>query len=133
MQRRTILKGMALAPLAAATATLPASAATEVLLGSRTVNLLADHDTIYVGLLSGLFTHIRLTVSGNGILLYDLTVNFVNGQSVSLPVRTFIEAGGTTRNILLPGMLRAIRSVDMTYQRILGGGQALVKVYGTHP
>ncbi|MCB9994691.1 MAG: hypothetical protein H6873_13695 [Hyphomicrobiaceae bacterium] len=133
MQRRTVLKGMALAPLAAAATTLPALAATEVLLGTRTVNLLADHDTIYVGLLQGLFTHIRLTVSGNGILLYDLSVNFVNGQSVSLPVRTYIEDGGTTRYILLPGVLRAIRTIDMTYQRILGGGQAVVSVYGTHP
>lgn len=107
-----------------------AQAAEYVVLGSRVVNLGSDHDRIYVGLLRGIFSRIRLEVTGNSILMQDLKVTFVNGETADLPVRLFIEKGGHTRDILLPGLLRAIRFIDMRYVRVPLGGRATVTVVG---
>jgi len=111
-------------------ATAPALAQEYVVLGSRTVNLGRDSDRIRVGLLRGIFSRIRLEVEGNGIFLRDLKMTFMNGETADLPVRAFIEEGGRTRDILLPGLLRAIRHIDMTYRRVPGGGRATVTVVG---
>jgi hypothetical protein len=127
--RRVFLAGAATA-LVSAVLAAPAQAQEYVVLGTRTVNLGRDSDRIRVGLFRGIFSRIRLEVEDNGIFLRDLTVTFMNGDTVSLPVRSFIEEGGRTRDILLPGLLRAIRHIDMTYRRVPGGGRATVTVVG---
>src|SRR5690606_16144439 len=129
LSRRVFLAGAATAMLCAG-ATAPALAQEYVVLGSRTVNLGRDSDRIRVGLLRGIFSRIRLEVEGNGIFLRDLKMTFMNGETADLPVRAFIEEGGRTRDILLPGLLRAIRHIDMTYRRVPGGGRATVTVVG---
>lgn len=108
----------------------PAEAAEDVVLGTRTVNLGSDHDRIRVGLGRGLFSRIRLQVQNNGIFVQDLKVTFMNGDTADLKVRVFIEEGGRTRDILLPGLIRAIRHIDMTYRRVPLGGRAKVTVIG---
>jgi hypothetical protein len=105
-------------------------AAEDVVLGTRTVNLGSDHDRIRVGLGRGLFSRIRLHVQNNGIFVQDLKVTFMNGDTADLKVRAFIEEGGRTRDILLPGLVRAIRHIDMTYRRVPLGGRAKVTVVG---
>jgi hypothetical protein len=105
-------------------------AAEDVVLGTRTVNLGSDHDRIRVGLGRGLFSRIRLQVQNNGIFVQDLKVTFMNGDTADLKVRAFIEEGGRTRDILLPGLVRAIRHIDMTYRRVPLGGRAKVTVVG---
>jgi hypothetical protein len=101
-----------------------------VLLGSRTVNLGSDHDRIYVGPLRGIFSRIRLEVTGNAIFMQDLKVTFMNGETADLPVRLLIEEGGRTRDILLPGLLRLIAHIDMRYVRVPLGGRAKVTIVG---
>ena len=80
LSRRSLLAGLFVA--ATALAPLQAYAASWVTLGSRTVNLFYDHDTIHVGLSSGLFSKIRLSVTGNAVFLRDLHVTFGNGSKV---------------------------------------------------
>jgi hypothetical protein len=126
-RRGLILGGAAL--LVAGTS-LPATAADYVVLGSRTVNLGSDHDRIYVGPLRGIFSRIRLEVSGNAIFMQDLKVTFMNGETADLPVRLLIEEGGRTRDILLPGLLRLIAHIDMRYVRVPLGGRAKVTIVG---
>lgn len=101
----------------------------DVVLGSRIVNLGSDRDRIRVGL-KGLFSRIRLEVKGNGIFMEDLKVTFMNGETADLKVRLFIEDGGRTRDILLPGILRLIRHIDMRYRRVPLGGRARVTIIG---
>lgn len=108
----------------------PALGAEDVVLGTRTVNLIYDHDHLHVGLVRGLFTRARLEVGGNGIFIQNLTVNFVNAEHAELAVRSFIPAGGRTRNIDLPGTARAIRSIDITYRHVPLGGRATVTFIG---
>lgn len=128
ISRRSLILGAVTTAVAAAAT--PASAQEYVVLGSRTVNLGRDSDRIRVGLLRGLFTRIRLEVTGNSIFMRDLKVTFVNGETADLRVRSFIEEDGRTRDIRLPGLVRAIRHIDMTYRRVPGGGRATVTVVG---
>lgn len=129
MRRRDMIAG-GLAAILAGTAVREAQAAEYVLLGSRTVSLLRDHDRIYVGLFAGVFSRIRLEVTGNAIFIEALRVRFNNGDRATLPVRYLIPAGGRTRDILLPGLLRTIAYIDLQYRSVPLGGRAVVRVVG---
>jgi hypothetical protein len=129
MNRRSFLAGLT-GLTAIALTVRPTQAQEYVVLGTRMVNLGNDRDRIRVGLLKGIFSRIRLEVADNGIFVQDLTVTFFNGETATLAVRSFIEEGGRTRDILLPGILRAIRHIDITYRRVPLGGIANVTVVG---
>jgi hypothetical protein len=120
------------AAFAAAAVLLPiqAYAASWVTLGSRTVSLFHDHDSIHVGMMSGLFTKIRLKVTGNAVFMQDLHVTFASGAGADIPVRFMFLPGTASRVIDLPGAARLIRRVDMTYRRLPVGGTAVVTVEG---
>jgi hypothetical protein len=128
LTRRSLIAGLLVA--AVALAPIQANAASWVTLGTRTVNLFNDHDTIRVGLTSGVFSKIRLSVSGNAVFLRDLHVTFGNGTSTDVPVRFMFLPGTSTRVIDLPGAARFIRRIDMTYNRLPIGGRATVTVQG---
>jgi hypothetical protein len=108
----------------------PAHAAQWERLGERRVNLLADFDTIPVGAGDGVFSHIRMEVFGNDIFVGSMRVVFANGNRVELPVRSLIRERTRTRNIPLPGMIRAIRRIELSYARGLKKGNAYVVVWG---
>lgn len=118
------------AALLASAIALPVAAAEYIILGRRIVNLGSDHDRVYVGPLRGIFSRIRLEVTGNAIFMQSLTVTFMNGETAVLPVRLLIPEGGHTRDILLPGVLRLIAHIDMRYVRVPLGGRATVTVVG---
>jgi hypothetical protein len=101
-----------------------------ILLGTRRINLFKERDLVYVGLEKGLFTGLKLQVAGSGVFMESLAVRFVNDERIDLPVRNFIKAGEQTREILLPGLVRAIRVVDLRYRKIPTGGVAEVSVLG---
>lgn len=127
MRRRTFLfssiGGLFLAPM-------PAHASQWIRLGERRVNLLADFDTIPVGYGDGFFSHIRLEVRGNDVFIGNIRVVFSNGNRTDLDVRSLIREGSRTRNIPLPGVIRAIRRVELSYARGLKKGNAHVIVWG---
>ena len=134
MDRRTFLSGGALAFAAAATTALStqAEAATWVLLGRRRVNGGLDFDEIPVGRGAGTFNHIRLKVTGNDLLLYDLDVRYGNGRNDDIPVRLLIPQGGYTRAIDLRANNRLIRSVRFAYGKFRNGrGATYVELYGS--
>jgi hypothetical protein len=128
LSRRLLLAGLVAGAIGLAP--LQALAASWVTLGSRTVNLFYDHDTIRVGAGAGLYSTIRLRVSGNAVFLRDLHITFSNGSSYDVPVRFMFLPGSSSRNIDLPGVLRHIRRVDMTYTKLPGGGKATVTLQG---
>ena len=60
-----------------------------------------------------------------------LRVTFSNRQSVNLPVRSSIPAGGQTRPIGLPGAPRLISYVQLEYRSVpKSKGRATVEVWG---
>ena len=128
LTRRLVIAGL----IAAVTALAPlqAYAASWVTLGTRSVSLFRDHDTIRVGMTSGLFRKIRMSVTGNAVFMQDLHVTFANGSGADIPVRFLFLPGTASRVIDLPGAARLIRRIDMTYRRVPLGGNAVVKVQG---
>jgi len=128
LTRRKLIVGALAA--AVAFAPLQAYAASWITLGSRTVNLFHDHDSIHVGLTSGLFTKIRLKVTGNMVFMRDLHVTFSSGAGYDVPIRFLFLPGSSSRIIDLPGAARFIRRVDMTYSKLPGGGTAVVTLLG---
>jgi hypothetical protein len=129
MNRRFLFAGAA---AAVATALIPAQAlaATWVNLGSRTVNLLADHDTINVGAGVGLFTDVRLKVTGNTVFIHSMKITFSSGATHNVDLRFLFLPGTSSRTINLPGAARLIRKVDLVYSKLLGGGTATVTLQG---
>jgi hypothetical protein len=114
---------------------VPAAQPNWELLGERRVSFRADHDVIPVGIRDGRFRRIQLRVRGNAVHMMDLRVNFANGTTYDVPIRSNIAAGGQTRAIDLPGDLRVIRNVRMTYRsrtRRLIRGHATVRLFGSH-
>jgi hypothetical protein len=107
-----------------------ALAASWVNLGSRTVNLIYDHDTIHVGAGVGLFARVRLKVTGNAVFIQNMRLVFANGDHYDVPVRFLFLPGSTSRNINLPGTIRFIRRAELTYTKLLGGGTATVTLQG---
>lgn len=107
-----------------------AFAASWVVLGSRAVNLLIDHDTIHVGAGTGLYTDIRLKVTGNTVFIDTMKVTFSSGATYNVPLRFVFLPGSTSRVINLPGPARLIRKVDLVYTKLIGGGTAVVTLQG---
>ena len=118
---------------ACATAVAPPSLAKRgdwITLGTCKVSLFKDRDHIHVGLKMGLFTGLKLQISGTGIFMERLKVRFVNDEITELQLRNFIAAGTETREMLLPSLVRAIRLIEMEYRKVPTGGVSSVTVLG---
>jgi hypothetical protein len=129
MNRRTLLAGFAAAG-AAALLPVEAFAATWVALGSKTVSLLVDHDTISVGAGAGLFTDVRLHVTGNTVFIHSMKITFSSGATHNVNLKFAFLPGMSSRVISLPGPARLIRKVDLVYTKLIGGGTAVVTLQG---
>lgn len=129
MNRRALIAGFA---AAGAAVLLPARAfaAAWVILGSRTIDLLADHDTITVGAGSGLYGKVQLKVTGNTVFVHSMTLTFSSGATHEVALRAAFLPGMSSRDIELPGPARAIRKVDLVYSRLIGGGTAKITLLG---
>ena len=102
MNRRTLLAGFAAAG-AAALLPVQAFAATWINLGSKTVSLLADHDTIFVGAGVGVFTDVRLKVTGNTVFIHSMKITFSSGATHNVNLRFAFLPGTSSRVINLAG------------------------------
>jgi hypothetical protein len=101
-------------------------------LGCKEVAFLgADRDVIRVGRREGRFKAIRLAARGNDVEMLDLKVVYTNGAPDDIPVRSLIRQGTRTRPLDLRGRERAIRQIEMVYQKRLNfRGKATVCVEG---
>jgi len=101
-----------------------------VKLGERAVNGRADRDTIAVGRDDGKFTKLTIVVEKSDIELLDFEVVFANGEKFNPGVRHYFRENTRTRVIDLPGNERIIRSINLKYKNLPGGGSATVEVWG---
>ncbi len=121
-----------LAFMALGMGTVPSTAAPQwVLLGERTVRDRTDHDEIWV---EGhrRFSQIKLCVYRHPVHIYDLDVNYHNGEHQDIQVRARVNPGTCTRDIDLTGDDRDIRNIKMLYEETSWGRRrtATVRVYG---
>ena len=101
-----------------------------ILLGESRVNLIKNFSIVPVTLAKGLFTGLVVEAVDKPIFIESIEVTFTNGETSELPVRSIIAAGSRTRKMLLPGLVRGIRTVKIIYKRIPTGGSATVRIYG---
>jgi len=103
-----------------------------VFLGERVVNDRLDHDTIGIGSSRGEFDRLRIMVRRQAVHFLDVKVHFANGKTWDVEIRKLIPAGGSTKEIDLPGGERDIRSVEFWYEADSRGRgkRATVELYG---
>lgn len=101
-----------------------------VKLGEREVNGRVDHDRIEVGARDGKFTKLTLYVENSDLELLDFEITFGNKEKFHPEVRHVFKEGSRTRVIDLPGDERVIKSIDLKYKNLPGGGRARVEVWG---
>jgi hypothetical protein len=101
-----------------------------VKLGEREVNGRVDRDRIDVGRYDGKFTKLTLYVEKSDIELLDLEITFANKERFHPEVRHYFKEGARTRVIDLPGDERVIKSIELKYKNLPGGGRARVEVWG---
>jgi hypothetical protein len=101
-----------------------------VKLGEREVNGKVDRDRIEVGAHDGKFTKLTLYVENSDLDLLDFEVTFGNKEKWHPEVRHVFKEGARTRVIDLPGDERVIKTIDLKYKNLPGGGRARVEVWG---
>lgn len=126
--RRDVLLG--LAAMTAAPAFGQTKDAEWVQIGKRLVSFSTETDVLPVGLHRGLFTGLRIEAAGNAVFIERLSVLFPKGEYVDIPVRSIIAAGSRSRDMLFPGLIRAIIRIDIVYRRARVGGPASLRFYG---
>jgi len=102
-------------------------------LGSRKVNMGADHDEILFTAYEGLFTKIKFKVLDAPILLRNVKIVFGNGESRNFKVNKKFTAGMESRVVDLPGNTRIIKKIVMNYTAVANiKGKATFVVWGGH-
>lgn len=100
-------------------------------LGEANVDGRVDHDRITVGRDDGVFRAIQIRVERAPIEFNRVVVHYGNGGDDTIQLRETIRAGGQTRAINLNGARRAIRSVELWYEKArLGAGRPRLTLYG---
>lgn len=102
------------------------------LLGTRTVNMGADHDEIMVTAKDGVFTKVKLKIKKAPIFLKNINIIFRNGENKNVVFNKNFPAGSETRVIDLPGNKRIINKVKLNYttKNKSKNGRAIVALWG---
>jgi hypothetical protein len=98
-------------------------------LGQRWIDGQVDKDRIEVHR-SERYTHIRIVVESSAIELRDMTIDFGNGETWTVPTKLVFEGNSTSRDIELPGGLRHIERIEFVSANLQNGGRAMVEVWG---
>ncbi|HEY0482109.1 MAG TPA: hypothetical protein VGD37_31535 [Kofleriaceae bacterium] len=101
-----------------------------VQLGERTVNGRADHDRIEVGRYEGKFTKLTMVVENSELELVDFKIVFGDRTEYHPRLSHVFREGQRTRLIDLPPSEAVLRSIDIRYKNLPGGGDARVQVWG---
>lgn len=98
-------------------------------LGSAKIRFLGNEETIRSGLLGGQFRQLQLEVTGGDAEIYGLTVQFMNGETFSPPLRYNFAEGSRSRTIDLPGGDRFIKEVRYRARSVLTrSGRATITI-----
>jgi hypothetical protein len=101
-----------------------------VKLGEQTVNGRVDRDRINVSRADGKFTKLTIVVEDSDLELLDFDVTFQNGDKWNPKLKHYFRENERTRVIDLPGDERYIKTIDLKYKNLPGGGRAKVEVWG---
>ena len=100
-------------------------------LGSKVVNMAADHDEILVTAKDGLFTKVKLRIMKAPIHLKNINIVFGNGENKNINFDKNFSAGSSTRVIDLIGNKRIIKKVKLNYKSVPEvNSRAVVTLFG---
>lgn len=100
-------------------------------LGERKVDFGADKDTIEVGASEGRFVAIVIGVTDGDLEMWNVVIEFANGEKESPDTRLNFDAKERSRQIDLPGNKRVIKKVTFMYKsKITREGKAHIKLWG---
>jgi len=114
-----------------AVATGTASAQHWKKLGSRSLDLKNEHDTVVVTYRKGFLARIKLTVTGSALFFRRMVITYSNGEKQTFTRSVTLEKGESTSELDLLGGQRHVAKVDLWYEsRSLNGTKAKVILYG---
>lgn len=98
-------------------------------LGERTVNGGGDKDVIDVGRSEGKFSKLMIVVEHSDLEMYDVVIEFLDGETFSPKTRAVFKEGAHSHPIDLPGNKRGIKQVTFKYGNLPGGGKAQLELW----
>ena len=102
-------------------------------LGSRVVNYKLEKDVIHVGAREGGFKKIKIKVTGGGLHMHRMVVEYGNGQKDKINIKHHFNPGNTTRVIDLKGGKRVIKDITFWYDtRNIARRRGKIHVYARH-
>jgi len=99
-------------------------------LGEKTVDGKHDKDTLEIGRDDGRFTKVQFVVHDSDVTFDKVTIVFGNGETMHSANKMTFAEGSRTGAIDLTGEKRFIKSIELKYSNLAGGGKARVVVYG---
>jgi len=114
-----------------AVATGTASAQHWKKLGSCSLDLKNEHDTVVVTYRKGFLARIKLTVTGSSLFFRRMVITYSNGEKQTFTRSVTLEKGESTSELDLLDRQRNVARVDIWYEsRSLNGTKAKVILYG---
>ena len=100
-------------------------------LGSRIVNYGLDKDVIRLGVDEGRFSRLKLQVSGGGLNMHAIVVEYGNGSNDTIEIRHHFSRCSGSRVLDLKGGGRVIRKVTFWYDtKNIARKRAKVHLFG---
>ncbi len=104
-----------------------------VKLGTKKVNMKADHDEIIVTAKEGVYTKLKFKVVKAPLSIHNIKVVFGNGETKEVIINKKFPKGAESKVIDLPGNKRIIKKIKMNYKTPSNpNGSAIVLVFGKH-
>lgn len=100
------------------------------LLGIRLADYKAEKDAIEVTGKEGRFKAIKLEVDAGNVEMFNIRVEFGDGEHFSPETRLVFNDDTRSRTIDLPGEARVIRRVEFWFKTLGGAEKGRVKLYG---
>lgn len=102
-------------------------------LGTKVVDMKADHDVLMVTHHEGFYKKVKFVIRKAPIYLKNINIIFGNGENKNVVFNKRFNAGTTTRIIDLPGNKRIIKKIKFNYKTINNGkGKAVLVAWGKH-
>jgi hypothetical protein len=102
-------------------------------LGSKIVDMKADHDVLLVTFHEGFYSKVKFVIRKAPLHLKNVNIVFGNGENKNIVFNKRFNAGTTTRIIDLPGNKRIIKKIKLNYKTIPSGkGKAIFVAWGRH-
>jgi hypothetical protein len=97
-------------------------------IANTTVDGWRDRDHVDVKAPQG-FSEVMFVVGGSDVELRNVSFTLGNGEKFDMPSSVVFKEGTRTAPVDIPGKVRKIKSIDVTYANLPGGGRASLEIW----